>query len=437
MEKSSLRVIGAVLFTVLLTVSLAACGGGGGGGNGDGLPTELVSGIWEGTFFSNVLSQTFSVTGIITETNEIRFITSSGGQYVGNITVSGNSVSGTTTGYAPLGFTFPDSSVIGTVTFSGTVDTKKSFSGTYGGVGDSGTFSLTYNSIYERPSSIATVSDSWVYSETGYTLSAVINSDGVISANDTTGCLYSGNISIINSSYNAYRVNFNVTSCSALNGNYSGLATLIDTLNANDTLVVGVSNATTSITITFERTETVTRDTGILIKAVTIVNDDGPNFDAALHFCDEELTDPEEGLFRDDGIISINATLVNPIYDTFPATVEECRITYLKANEDPSSPILPSFTIYPNCSIINSDTNECIVTIMDIDRKRQYWTEINNGLNTPNEYPTHYIAAFNCKYYNIYNAEGEFQAAGRLAEAGRNRSLFAVKCWEIALHRDE
>ncbi len=51
--------------------------------------------------------------------------------------------------------------------------------------------------------------------------------------------------------------------------------------------------------------------------------------------------------------------------DPFPASVEECTITYLKAIEDPSSPIIPSLTIFPNCTLTASTSEaptECTVT---------------------------------------------------------------------------
>ncbi|MEF9427492.1 MAG: hypothetical protein L0956_10140 [Candidatus Mariimomonas ferrooxydans] len=154
-------------------------------------------------------------------------------------------------------------------------------------------------------------------------------------------------------------------------------------------------------------------DTGIMLRAVSIVGnptstDLTPDIDVALHFCDEEQTEPEEGLFRVDATITIDAALVNTGFDTFPASVEECTITYKKANEDPASPIIEKLTDYPNCPIYDG-TNECVVELIDIQRKVDYWDDVDSGLNTPAEYPTHYAAVYECKYINIYGESGTFQ----------------------------
>jgi hypothetical protein len=42
------------------------------------------------------------------------------------------------------------------------------------------------------------------------------------SGSDILGCGYSGAITIIDSRYNAYRMNLNVSNCGAANGGYEG-----------------------------------------------------------------------------------------------------------------------------------------------------------------------------------------------------------------------
>ena len=149
-------------------------------------------------------------------------------------------------------------------------------------------------------------------------------------------------------------------------------------------------------------------DTGINIKSVSITSEsrDLDVFSCA-DCCDGE---PEPGLTREDATISIESEKLNPnsTVDPYPASVEKCTITYKKATEDPSSPIIESLIIYPNCTIIEG-SNSCTVTLIDIDRKRAYWDAKNNGINIPAEYPTHYIAQYNCKYVNNFGEEGSFQ----------------------------
>jgi hypothetical protein len=69
-----------------------------------------------------------------------------------------------------------------------------------------------------------------------------VNGNGSFSGSDISGCGYSGAISIIDSRYNAYRVNLNVSNCGVANGAYEGLAGLLSTLSTNDTLEFALSD---------------------------------------------------------------------------------------------------------------------------------------------------------------------------------------------------
>ena len=150
-------------------------------------------------------------------------------------------------------------------------------------------------------------------------------------------------------------------------------------------------------------------DTGINIKSVSITRDDGPDLDVYSDptGCDGE---PEELLTRKDAIITIVAAKLNETstVDPFPASVEECKITYKKAIEDPSSPTIEDWTFYPNCTLI-SGTNACNIQLIDITRLSAYWDAVTNGINVPAEYPTHYIASYNCKYMNNFGDSGTFR----------------------------
>lgn len=150
-------------------------------------------------------------------------------------------------------------------------------------------------------------------------------------------------------------------------------------------------------------------DTGITIRSVDISRET-PDIDVYQNatLCDGE---PELPLTREDATMTIDALKlnVNSTFDPFPAQVEECTITYKKANEDPSSPLLESLTIYPNCKLVSASNNTCNVTLIDIQRKQNYWNALNNGTNLPAEYPTHYVARYICKYTNNVGNSGSFQ----------------------------
>jgi hypothetical protein len=165
-----------------------------------------------------------------------------------------------------------------------------------------------------------------------------------------------------------------------------------------------------TINATFATTQ---QSTGIHIQAVTINSDAGPDFDvysAPLACPVDNPTGPEVLLHREDAVISITSAKLNPNsdFDPFPASVEQCTITYKKAKEDPSAPVIESWTQYPNCTLDGTGTNSCPVSIIDITRKQQYWNGIADGIHLPAEYPTHYIASYRCKYMNLVGKSGYF-----------------------------
>ena len=144
-------------------------------------------------------------------------------------------------------------------------------------------------------------------------------------------------------------------------------------------------------------------DTGIRIKAVSITRE-SPDIDVYS----------ESVITREDATLTIESEKLNPgsSFDPFPASIEECTITYKKAIEDPSAPMIESLTIYPNCTMggcVATCPESCTVTLIDISRKQTYWNAIGQATNVPEEYPTHYIAEYNCKYMNNLDKTGYFK----------------------------
>ncbi len=103
------------------------------------------------------------------------------------------------------------------------------------------TTTWTFSNLYMNPSSLATIAGN--YSDGNVTLN--INGSGVIFEQDANGCVINGQVSTINTSYNAYAVQITISDCTgadaALNGaSFSGLATL-DTNTSPTTLLAGVN----------------------------------------------------------------------------------------------------------------------------------------------------------------------------------------------------
>lgn len=282
----------SVIFMPSLVASLVLTSCGGGGGSSSPPPPPPVTnaspgGIWEGT-----TSDGLSLIGLVTETGQFNFLQSDGVQYFCNMSVSGNAASANFTGITQLGTTFANGSTSGTGALTATIAERNTLSGsvtfTTAGVTPTGsqmvlashsiapepghcsssalsaltfksrslqtamaaksidhptatlaqvpfitgTFALTYNALYDRDSSLATIAGN--FREPNGTVVSVDASGNIFSQDATTGCVVNGKASIIDSRYNAYDIQYTFSSCIAeltvLNGvTFTGLGTLDNT----------------------------------------------------------------------------------------------------------------------------------------------------------------------------------------------------------------
>ena len=227
----------------LLALSLTACGGVGGGGDssadipnsGGGTPTnppatpdQKTGGIWFGTA-TNTLEPGLvkNAVAFTTDQGEIRLLVETGVQSVGNIEADGDTLSGTSVDYAPLGFVFLNDLPVTTGTFSGTIVERQSLEGEWrSSTGESGDFVFVYDDRHAIPSSLATVDGTYsAYDDFGSPdTSITVTNAGNINGVDIYGCSYGGNIQIIDSNFNMYRLYITVQNCGDVNGAYNGLA---------------------------------------------------------------------------------------------------------------------------------------------------------------------------------------------------------------------
>jgi hypothetical protein len=243
---------------------LAGCGGGGSGlsGGGNPNPTGTAGGIWRGTESVSKLS----VIGIVDESGQFQFVRSDGVQYVGTATVNGTSLTANLEGIVPLGFTFGDGSHHGTGSLTGTLDPRKTITSTTKFTtdfnnSDSGTLNLTFDPLYDRASSLTTVSGNFV-NAAGSAVVTVGTNGAIFSQDANTGCVLNGSISIINATYNAYKVQFDYASCvgttAALNGvQFTGLAMLDNTVPPEQIVAAATGqsgNTKYSVVLRFNRT---------------------------------------------------------------------------------------------------------------------------------------------------------------------------------------
>lgn len=257
---------------VAMMALMAACGGGGGGGGGSGAPPPItnaaVGGIWNGT--STIAGQgAVQLIGLVAEDGRGHFIQlDDGTQYWGTVRSSGSAVTASFTGATNYGYVFVDGSSSGTGSFTGTIQPRSSLTGTTNFKTTAGTtttsnMSLTYDGLYDRDSSLATIAGN-------YTFAGAPGSDSInVSANGTlfgqepaTGCVTNGSVKVINPSYNAYDIEYTYSNCAGvyavLNGSkFSGIGTLDNTV-APEMAIAGlqgtVQGQIVSVVFLYQRT---------------------------------------------------------------------------------------------------------------------------------------------------------------------------------------
>lgn len=239
--------------TITGTTLLVSCGGGGYGSScgsygsygsygscGPGPLFPGPDGIYEGSAASQVSPQSTPVVAIIAENGQGRAAAADGSSYYRlNVGTSGNNVNG---GYSA----FTQSSYMQAATASGAG--AQGTSGTVGGVitqtglnmtltdttNAQQSLTLTFDTVYNRSSSLASLAGSWTATANGVTLTATVQPDGSFTASDSNSCTYQGHFSLIDPTFDVY-AETHVRSCNAVAVTFTGLAALLPTSNAPGT----------------------------------------------------------------------------------------------------------------------------------------------------------------------------------------------------------
>ncbi|MCZ6819976.1 MAG: hypothetical protein O7G31_10875 [Calditrichaeota bacterium] len=168
---------------------------------------------------------------------------------------NGNQVSGSGTLYATPGFTLNDGSAVADLTIlDGTVVTNSTLDLIVDAAGRTLTILTTFDAIYNRGSDLATVAA--VYSTFdiyGDPSSFIIDASGAISGQSNSGCVLTGQVSIIDAAFNAYDVTLDVASCGGFDGMYDGLGTTRDSFAMDDLFEIAVFTAQKTIVGTAEK----------------------------------------------------------------------------------------------------------------------------------------------------------------------------------------
>jgi hypothetical protein len=213
---------------------------------------ESPAGIYFGQFTTTIGANPVSidVTGIVSEQGQIQLLLPIDTQrhYAGEIQADGAALTGTLTEYRGSLGRFMGISALESAMLSGTVSTADSLSGTYSSALDEGRFLMEYLPSYETGSSLDLMVGVWTFDMAAaggaaYNVTWDIEANGAIFGTDTSGCVFSGNVSLIDNRYNAYRISVGVTSCGVLDGQFGGLAYLSAGLGPDlNRMTVGISN---------------------------------------------------------------------------------------------------------------------------------------------------------------------------------------------------
>lgn len=247
-RKAWSRLIAALVGAVAL--ALAACNGMNYGNSTPTMQMPSATGIWGGT--DSVTGLT--VTGYIDSSGDAVFIRGDGVQFAGPTELSGDTMIAAVVAYADFPQTFSDGSSYGLGTLNGTVASGSTLTlsltfTTNGGSMESGSWSLTFNSLTNSGSSLGTIAASYTDTASGSTIS--ISADGTMTGqNPANSCVVDGTLTIINSTYDIYQVMLSYHSCTGtyapLNGvELTGLA-VYDPNTSPPLLTIEVTGATTT-----------------------------------------------------------------------------------------------------------------------------------------------------------------------------------------------
>lgn len=226
------RIAGAIVLSII--TALTACGGGGSGSSSSGGGgNTLVGGIYNGSITDN--GQTYTLTGIIDETGNARFVEATSTAPIVLVT-PGTEITSTDESYKSgpnaaayalccTGFVFSNGQSTEPVTIAATIDPRTSINGTFTDGNGTGSFALTYDAThYQQASSLSLIAGTYAYSYGGATGTITITASGGVSGTDSQGRVYSGTVTVPDATYNAYDVLITQTNVSPAPGSYSGVA---------------------------------------------------------------------------------------------------------------------------------------------------------------------------------------------------------------------
>ncbi len=145
---------------------------------------------------------------------------------------------------------------------NGSANGSAGFSGGYtlksqvnGSLDNGASLNLSYDTVFENDSSLVSLADIWGFSAGTSIELITISADGSATSGQigAPGCSYTGNFGIIDTDFNIYSANIEVTGCNdaSVNGSYTGVAGLFE---ADRKLAVLVGDGTSAFFVELLRT---------------------------------------------------------------------------------------------------------------------------------------------------------------------------------------
>lgn len=253
-----------ILFLVTLS-GLSACGGGGGGSTTTIPPVTIppVTNVSPGGYWGGVDSNGQPIDAFVTETGELHITQVFGGdRYFGSgvVTVTnGNDLAGDFQLIAPmadffggLDDVFADGTTSADCTLSGTVTQRNTMTVTVictttAGLEDQITATLGYRNSHDRDSSMATIGGNyqWAWSPALPVILNITGAGTMFSQDAGTGCIITGQVNIINSTFDIYDIEIGFSNClgqdAILNNSvFVGIGGFFGALSSPDRLFVFV-----------------------------------------------------------------------------------------------------------------------------------------------------------------------------------------------------
>ncbi len=234
----------SIVAAALFVLGMSGCSGGGGGDDdeddGPELPEPSAAGIWSGTYRVDGQAESQSIRGLVTEEGD--FMVQSSGPSARLFFAVGGDQNGNTFSANALAYSLTGPGKTPS-TLQGTLVERASLNGSYSLGGESATFTLSYQTAYERPASFATLAG--VYSSTS--TSVAVDANGSFVLNMSNGCMMNGSFQVPTPSRNYYRWSGTLSDCDDRNGPATGIAHLEDAApGTNNRLrMFGQSNAQT------------------------------------------------------------------------------------------------------------------------------------------------------------------------------------------------